>query len=239
MNRLNLKEAIYNTMITLLELFGLDEIGHDEMDYTGEVHPHLEKMRKDIDQTAQWIARGLQRIEDPEADHLIKTLRNLSKLPSEQIMPTIMRMQTVIHKISQEKKKDDNKAVTDALKDVQQGFPALMKFGSQVGKSTHSDKGLYQTRMKGRWDDEEGFIPLSQVTEPTGGDPEDFIKKRTDFKPKPGSPAAAKAAASKPKPMQSISPIIRKKPVVPGPVKPKKVGENYIPTMFELFYKKS
>lgn len=217
--------------VSLLELFGLSEIDSEEQGYSGAVHPHLEKMRGDIEKTATWIAQGLQRIQDPDADHLIPILRNLSKLPSEQIMPSIMRMQTVIFKIGKNMRKDGNAHAQD-IKDVQTAFPALMKFGAQMGKANSTDKHLWQTKMKGRWDDEEGFIPLKQVTSPTGAP--DFEKGVTPITRSTSSRIPPSAQAAKP-PMKSVSPIIRRKPVVPGPVKPKKVGESILPTMVEVF----
>ena len=104
-------------------------------------HPKLDRMRKELDQAVEWSSNQLNGVQFQGSDEVQKCLKGLSKLPSEQVLPTLKRCQQLLY---QAQKKDKSGKVKSAL----DGLYGAMKAAGTLSGSTKSDAGLYKTNLK-------------------------------------------------------------------------------------------
>lgn len=181
-----------------------------------------------------------------ELAKLVNQLEQIPSMPSDQVMQRLQTVSGDLHKLKNSLKKNpsgdpEQERMAKSVESALQAIPAVMKSAGALVKSTGTDKGLWQDKMTGRFNDPAGkkgdappenpmasrvgkspdqlgghFMPKSIITHPTGQDP-----KLSPSKADKEKAAEKEKQASV---QQKIQPQVRKageKEPEKGPVKPK------------------
>lgn len=183
---------------TLLEITEADDF--QDYDPT-QAHPHLVKQREDMRKALAWVADGLDKHGTPEMKRVAQSLLKVPDLPSDQVLPTLKQAHDTLHKAKNVLGRGGrHDAQSKAIQDALMGIPSIMKSAGSLTKSTGTDQGLWQKKIKGYVDDRSGqFVRQGTTTYPTGQEPE---KK---------SARGPMGLASRPPSVRAVPPMVRKK----------------------------